>query len=118
MRERWSDAVDDVLDGDLAVMLAYRTPARGVVLTPMTNFALRDRQAGTVTLATSLGMWKKLDRMRKDPHVALAFHTRRHGYGSRPEYVLVQGKASFSWRPDRVWLESIRDEWERFMGPR
>lgn len=114
----WTDEVDEILGGDQALLLGYVTPARGVVLTPVTNFGLRDRNAGTVTLLTSIGMWKKLDRIQKEPRVALAFHTRRHGFSARPEYVMVQGRASFSWHPDRRWLESIGDAWERFMGSR
>ncbi|WP_037067878.1 hypothetical protein [Pseudonocardia acaciae] len=118
MTSAWPDAVEEILDGDLAVALAQVTPARGVVLTPITNFALRDRGASTVTVLSSLGAWRKLDRMRRDPRVALAFHTRAHGFTDRPEFVLVQGTASFSARPDRAWLESIEDTWVRFMGPR
>lgn len=76
----WPDEVDDVLGGDLAVMLASVTPARGVVLRPLTNFGLRDRERGSVTVLSSLGAWRKLRRMRRNPHVSLAFHTRRHGY--------------------------------------
>lgn len=117
-RPAWPDAVDDILGGDLAVALAQVTPAEGVVLTPVTNFALRDRDAATVTVLSSLGAWRKLDRMRRNPRVALAFHAREHGYSGRPEYVVVQGAASFSLRPDREWLESIERNWVRFMGPR
>ena len=78
------------------MILAYVTPASGVVLTPVTNFGVRDREAGTVTVNTSVGAWKKLDRIRRNPHVALAFHTRAHARHDRPEYVLVQGRASLS----------------------
>jgi hypothetical protein len=118
MPVRWPDTLDQVLGGDLTAALASVTPASGVVLIPVTGLGLRDREAGTVTVTTSLGLWKKLARMRRDPHVALAYHTREHGLSDRPEYVLVQGMASFSPRPDRAWLESIRDSWERFLGPR
>jgi hypothetical protein len=99
------------------VALAYRTPARGVVLTPLTNFAIRDRAAGTVMLNSSVGMWHKLARLREDPHVAVAFHTREHSLSERREYVLVQGRASLSDldQPD-AWLESIGEGWERFGG--
>jgi hypothetical protein len=45
----WPDPVDEILEGDCVVMFAYVTPASGVVLTPMTNFAVRDRAAGTLT---------------------------------------------------------------------
>lgn len=114
----WPGEVDRVLDGDLAVMLADVTPANGVVLTPLTNFALRDRAAGTVTVLSSLGAWRKLRRLRREPRVALVFHTRRHGYATGSEYVLVQGRASFRATPDRTWLEAIEPNWTRFMGPR
>lgn len=114
----WSDEVEHILDSDLVIGLAYLTPAGGVVVSPVTNFALQDRDAGTVTILSSLGAWKKLERMQRNPNVALAFHTRRHGYSQRPEYVLIQGTASFSLTPDRAWLESIGANWERFMGRR
>jgi hypothetical protein len=118
MAVRWPDTVDEVLGGDLAVGLASVTPASGVVLIPVTNLGLRDRRAGTVTVTTSLGLWKKLERIQRNPHVALAFHTREHGFSDRTEYVLAQGIASFSPRPSRKWLESIRESWERYLGPR
>lgn len=114
----WSSAVDDILDGDLAVMLADITPAKGVVLSPITNFGLHERSEGAITVLSSLGTWRKLNRIRRNPKVTLAFHTRRHGFASGREYVLVQGTASFSTTPDRAWLESIEPNWTRFMGPR
>ena len=118
MPVRWPDTVDQVLAGDLTAALASVTPASGVVVIPVTGLGLRDREAGTLTVTTSLGLWKKLERIDRNPHVALAFHTREHGFSDRPEYVLAQGKASFSPRPDREWLESIHPSWKRFLGPR
>jgi hypothetical protein len=114
----WNDDVDEILASDLAAGFAYLTPARGVVITPMAPLALRDRQAGTVTLTTSQAMWKKLDRVRRNSGVAVAYHAREHGLSNRPGFVLVQGRASFPTVPDRGWLESITPEWERFLGPR
>ena len=97
MTGAWPDAVDEIFGGDCVVMLAYVTPASGVVLTPVTNFAVRDRAAGTITAVnSSVGVWTKLERIRRNPHVALVFHTRKYGPQNRPEYVLVQGKASIS----------------------
>jgi hypothetical protein len=58
-------------------------------------------------------MWRKLERMRQDPHVAVAFHTREHALTDRPEYVLVQGRASIS--PD-PWHDVMGANWERFGG--
>jgi hypothetical protein len=115
--EQWPDAVDEILGGDQCVALAHVTPASGVVLTPVTNFAVRDRQAGTVSVNSSVGMWRKLQALQRDPRVALAFHTRAHGFSRRPEYVLVQGNASLSSLSDLdAWPESIGESWERFSG--
>lgn len=114
----WTDEVDQIMAGDLAAGFAYVTPAKGVVITPMGPIGLRDREAGTITLSTSLGLWKKLDRIRSNPSVAVAYHAREHGDSNRHEYVLAQGTASFSTTPDRAWLDSIGPQWEHFMGPR
>jgi hypothetical protein len=114
----WSDEVDEILASDLAAGLAYLTPAKGVVITPMAPLGLRDREAGTVTVTTSQAMWKKLDRIRRHSGVAIAYHAREHGLPRRPGFVLVQGRATFPTTADRAWLESIAPQWERFLGPR
>ncbi len=114
----WTDDVDEILASDLAAGFAYLTPAKGVVISPMAPLALRDREAGTVTLTTSQALWKKLERVRRNPGVAVAYHAREHGLTDRPGFVLVQGRASFPETADRAWLESITPEWERFLGPR
>src|SRR6476659_8464637 len=97
----WSDAVDDIITGDLTTGVAYVTPAGGVVVTAVAPIGLRDRDAGTVGFTTSLGFGRKLDRLRADPRVALAYHAREHGLGSvgaasDRRFLLVQGTASFS----------------------
>ncbi|MEO6714677.1 MAG: pyridoxamine 5'-phosphate oxidase family protein, partial [Mycobacteriales bacterium] len=104
----WPPSIDEILGGDQAVALAHVTPAGGVVVTPVTNFALRDPERGTVNVNSSVGMWRKLERMRDNPHVALAFHTRAHGFSERSEYVLVQGTASIPpLSDDDAWLEKL-----------
>jgi hypothetical protein len=118
MAVTWPDDVDEILASDLAAGFAYLTPAKGVVIAPMAPLALRDRAAGTVTLTTSQGLWKKLARIRRNPGVAVVYHAREHSLSDRPDFVLVQGRASFPTRPDRAWLESITPQWERFLGPR
>ena len=118
MSVNWSDGVDEILGNDLAAAFAYTTPAKGVVVTPMAPLAVRDRDRGTITLSTSLGLPKKLLRIRDNPEVAIAYHAREHSRLDRGQYVLVQGLASFDPRPDREWLESITPEWEHFLGPR
>ncbi len=118
MAVRWSDEVDEILGNDLAAAFAYTTPAKGVVITPMAPIGLRDRERATVTLSSSLGLPKKLIRIRDNPEVAVAYHAREHSELDRDQYVLAQGRASFDPTPDRAWLESITPEWERFLGPK
>ena len=113
----WSDEVDEILASDLAAALAYLTPARGVMISPMAPLGMRDRERGTITLTSSLGLWKKLDRIRRNPGVAVAYHARDHGLSDRPGFVLVQGRATFG-TPNRAWLESITPAWDRFLVPR
>jgi nitroimidazol reductase NimA-like FMN-containing flavoprotein (pyridoxamine 5'-phosphate oxidase superfamily) len=89
----WSDEIDSVLGADLTAGLGYRTPAGGVVVVAVAPVGLRDRDAGTVGFTTSLGFGRKLERLEKDPRVALAYHAREHGLARSPRYVLVQGRA-------------------------
>ena len=112
MAVKWPQAIDEILDGDQVVALGYVTPASGVVLLPVTNFGVRDRDAGTVTVNSSVGAWRKLDRMRRNPHVALAFHTREHGLNNRPEYVLLQGRARLS-EPIPDYPSTMLENWRR-----
>src|SRR5207248_9056207 len=94
-------------------MLAYATPAGGVVMAPLSNFGLHDRAAGIVTVNTSVGAWRKLDRIRRNPRVALAFHTRAHATHDRQEFVLVQGRASLG-SAVPAYPSTVMDDWERF----
>ena len=48
-----------------------------------------------------------------EPQVAVAFHTREYALTDRPEYVLVQGRASISEAPG---YDAMGDNWERFAG--
>lgn len=117
MRIDWSDEIDEILAGDLAAGFTYATPAKGVVIAPMAPLGIRDRDRGRVVVTTSLGLPKKLERIRANDQVAIAYHAREHGLSDRPEFVLVQGRASFG-APDRDWLEAKTPEFERFLGPR
>src|SRR5205085_12394787 len=97
----WSDEVDEVIGGDLTAGVAYATPAGGAVVTAVAPIGLRDRDAGTVGFTTSLGFGRKLDRIKEDPRVSLAYHAREHGFASGPSFVLVQGAAGYVADPDR-----------------
>jgi hypothetical protein len=110
----WTDRVEAILDGDHVLMLSYATPANGTVMLPLNNFAVHDREAGTIASAnSSVGVWRKLDRIRRNPNVALAFHTREHSRTDRPEYVLVQGRATLG-EPIPDYPSTILENWERF----
>src|SRR3984893_880887 len=114
----WSDLDDEIIGGDLTAVLAYATPAGGAVLTPVSPLGLRDRSAGTVCFTTSLGFGRKLERIRANPGVALAFHAREHGRSRRADYVLVQGTGSEVQRPDEAFLrQEIGKRSERYLGP-
>jgi len=112
----WDEEIDEILGGDLTAALAYVTPAGGAVVTPVAPIGLRDKQTGTVGFTTSQGFGRKLERIRSNPKVALAYHAREHGYASLPHFVLVQGSA-LAREPDRAALEAIRPNVERFLGP-
>jgi hypothetical protein len=58
-------------------------------------------------------MWRKLERLRAEPRIAVAYHSRAHSETDRQEYVLVQGTASLS----PLDPASIRAEWEQAAGP-
>jgi len=62
---QWSDAIDEVIGGDLTAALSYVTPAGGAVVTAVAPIGLRDRSAGTVSFTTSLGFGRKLERLRQ-----------------------------------------------------
>ena len=112
----WPDDVDEIFGADLTAALGYATPAGGAVVMAVAPIGLRDRERGTVGFTTSLGFAKKLDRIRREPRVALAYHAREHGFSSRPEYVLVQGRAEPVERPTSEEREEVRTHAEHFLG--
>jgi hypothetical protein len=114
----WPDHVDEIIGGDLTAALAYVTPASGAVVTAVAPVGLRDREAGTVSFTTSLGFGRKLERIARNPNVALAYHAREHGFAGAPAFVLVQGTATPAMGPDRDYIEgTLTPQAERFMGP-
>ena len=66
--------------------------------------------------ATSLGFPRKLERIIGDPHVALAFHAREHGFSASPAFVLAQGRARVDITPSRERLEALVPQGERYFG--
>src|SRR5215471_9460124 len=113
---RWPDEADDVIKGDLTAAAAYITPAGGAVVTAVAPCGIGQRDTGVLGFTTSLGFGQKLKRIVADPHVALAFHTREHGFSASPAFVLAQGMASVDLRPSRARLEALVPQAERYVG--
>ena len=91
----WPDAVDEILGGDQTVALAHVTPANGVVLTPVTNFALRDRASGSVAVNSSVGCGGSSQRIPAESTGRGCIpHPCAQPSRARPEYVLAQGRAT------------------------
>jgi hypothetical protein len=116
MPVQWDDEIDAVLAGDLTAALSYRTPAGGTVVVAVAPIALHDRAAGTVGFTTSLGFGSKLERIRSDPRVALAFHAREHGFAAGTAYVLVQGRAAVR-EPSPEQEARVEELATTFLGP-
>jgi hypothetical protein len=114
----WPEHVRDIVGNDVCVALAYRTPAGGVVLTPVSTMGMFDDEASTMTTTTSFGFWKKLVRIAADDRVALVYHARDHS-GTGPQHLVVaQGHASFPRRADSEWATpSAKARLDRFVPP-
>lgn len=113
---QWNDGADEVFRGDITVAAAYVTPAGGAVAVGVAPCGLADRARGTVGFTTSLGFGKKLERIVRDPHVALAYHARDHGFSASPRYVLAQGFAAVDLEPSPARLEAFGPQAARFLG--
>jgi hypothetical protein len=113
----WDDELDAIFAGDLTAVLGYRTPAAGAVALAVAPLGLRDRAAGRISFTTSLGFSKKLDRIARDPRVALAFHAREHGSASSRAYVLVQGDATVVEQPAPERRAEVFTNAARYLGP-
>ena len=107
-----------MLAGDMTAALGYVTPAGGAVVAAVAPVGLRDRDQGTVTFTTSLGLGKKLERIARDPRVGIAYHARDHGFASGDSFVLVQGRCRPVPPADPDWNERVLGPASaRFMGP-
>jgi hypothetical protein len=113
----WPDEAEEVISGDITAAAAYLTPAGGVVVTAVApGLGNRQRDAGVVGFTTSLGFARKLERIIREPRVALAYHAREHGFSASPVFVLAQGRASVDIRPSRERLEALVPRAEQFYG--
>jgi hypothetical protein len=112
----WPDEADDVIRGDMTAAAAYITPAGGAVVVAVAPCGIGQRDQGLAGFTTSLGFGRKLERIIRDPHVALAYHAREHGFSASPRYVLAQGLASVDITPSRERLEVLVPQVERYLG--
>lgn len=112
----WPDEADDVIRGDMTAAAAYATPAGGAVVVAVAPCGIGQRDRGMVGFTTSLGFGRKLERIIRDPHVALAYHARDHGFSASPRYVLAQGLASADITPSRERLEAFAPQAQRYLG--
>jgi nitroimidazol reductase NimA-like FMN-containing flavoprotein (pyridoxamine 5'-phosphate oxidase superfamily) len=117
MAVQWPLEVDEILRGDQVVALGSATPAHGSVISPMTNFAVHDRAQHLVRVNSSIGAAKKLERLRANPNVALAFHSRDYSESTRLDFVLVQGTAKVL-APVEDFPGTLGERWEEKEGPR
>jgi hypothetical protein len=113
---RWPDHVQDILTGDLTAAAAYVTPAGGTVVTGVAPCGIARRDDGVVGFTTSLAFAKKLERILADPRVALAFHSREHGFSAHDGFVLVQGTAVVDLSPSQEDLDAFAPQAERYLG--
>ncbi|HKY77895.1 MAG TPA: hypothetical protein VJS45_17310 [Acidimicrobiia bacterium] len=113
---RWSDDADDAIRGDITAAAAYVTPAGGAVVIGVSPCGLADRERGTLGFTTSLGLGKKLERIVLDPHVALAYHARDHGFSTSSRFVLAQGIASVDLEPSPSRLREFGPQVVRYLG--
>ncbi|MGC0366578.1 hypothetical protein ABH922_004562 [Rhodococcus sp. 27YEA15] len=118
MHVMWPDEIDDIIGSDLTCGVAYTTPAGGAVVTAVAPIGLRDRERGTAGFTTSLGFGRKLERIKENPRVTLAYHAREHGINSSaaPRFVLVQGEARFDPHPDPATLAEVGVRSKPYLG--
>ncbi|MCA2216951.1 hypothetical protein [Jidongwangia harbinensis] len=112
----WSDEVQSVFAGDLVTVSAYLTPAGGAVVVPVSPVGLVDRDAGSVAMTTSLAFPGKLKRLLQEPRVAMAYHTREHGFATSSRLVLAQGTAVVPAEPSPQQLALVTEQAGRFFG--
>ena len=86
------------------------------MVTAVAPCGLGQQDRGIAGFTTSLGFGKKLERIIREPHVALAYHSRDHGFSSSPLFVLAQGLASVDLRPSPERLQAMVPQAERYVG--
>jgi hypothetical protein len=112
----WPDHVHEIITGDLTAAAAYITPAGGAVVTGVAPCGISRRDDGVVGFTTSLGFAKKLERILREPRVALAFHARDHGFSTHDGFVLVQGRATVDLTPSQERLDALVPQATRYLG--
>ncbi|BCY08211.1 hypothetical protein [Actinoplanes sp. L3-i22] len=113
----WNDAAQDAFAGDLVTIFAYTTPAGGAIAIPVSPTGGVHRPAGELSVTTSLAFNRKLRHLLRDPRVAMAYHTRDHGFATGDDFVLAQGLATVPLEPSPARLAAIQPDMDRFLGP-
>lgn len=113
----WTAEVRDIVGGDLVATLATWTPGGGVSLVPVCPFGVHDPDAGTVGMTSPLALTRKFARVRRHPHIALAFFTRDHGHGTAPGFLLLQGDAVVADRVESERTAAFLAQHDRFLHP-
>ncbi|MFF0970815.1 hypothetical protein ACWDQO_36775 [Streptomyces sp. NPDC003703] len=83
---------------------------------PVSPTGLVDRDAGSIGVTTSLAFNGKLFHILRDAHVAMAYHTREHGFATADDFVLAQGVATVPLAPSPEVLAGLAPRVARFLG--
>ena len=104
--------------GDLTAALAYVTPAGGAVVTAVAPVGLRDRDAGTVSFTTSLGLRQEARADRAQPARRARLPRPRARLRRRARLRARAGRRGPVDRASpRIPRETLRPPATRFMGP-
>jgi hypothetical protein len=114
---QWPEDVDEVITADITAASAYPTRAGGAVVTGVAPCGIDNRVEGQVGFTTSLAFARKLEHIMLDPRIALAYHSREHGFSTSSAFVLAQGMAAVDLEPSQDRLEAFAPQAERYVGP-
>src|SRR5205085_2019211 len=95
---------------DSSAFMHWGERGRGRWITVWTNPGHAFVEVAGLRLDTSAAedpTGRKLDRIRRDPKIALLYHAREHGFHAGDELVLAQGTARIVEDPDQDYLERV-----------
>ncbi|MFD4872941.1 hypothetical protein ACFWOB_06175 [Streptomyces sp. NPDC058420] len=83
---------------------------------PVSPVGLGQRDLGTLGFTTSLAFGRKLERIIRDPRIAVAHHAREHGSATSQVFVLAQGTASVDLTPSTERITEVVRRMEHYLG--